>query len=158
MSPAAGPGGCRAFMDSISRLSTRWSKRSRSWGEMVPLTSERSENWRPGQAKHSAGSSTGRHDGPLPPQMQACVLSRFSHVRLNGLWPTRLLCPWDSPGMNTGVGCHALLQGIFSTQGSNPHLLGLLHWQVGSLPLAPPGKPLLSQTTFVQTWSLPSPP
>ena len=31
-------------------------------------------------------------------------------------------CPWDSPGKNTGVGCHALLQGIFPTQGSNPHL------------------------------------
>ena len=27
------------------------------------------------------------------------------------------LCPWDSPGKNTGVGCHALLQGIFTTQG-----------------------------------------
>ena len=36
----------------------------------------------------------------------------------------RLLCPWDSPGKNTGVGCHSLLQGIFPTQGSNP---GLLH-------------------------------
>ena len=35
---------------------------------------------------------------------------------------------------NTEVGCHALLQGIFSTQGLNPHLLCLLHWQVGSLP------------------------
>ena len=41
---------------------------------------------------------------------------------------------------NTGVGCHAPLQGIFLTQGLNPHLC-LLHWQVGSLPLAPPGKP-----------------
>ena len=50
----------------------------------------------------------------------------------------------DFPGKNTGVGCHALLQGIFSTQGSNPHLLCLLHWQVGSLPLAPPGKPKVS--------------
>ena len=48
----------------------------------------------------------------------------------------------DSPGKNTGVGCHALLQGIFLTQGSNPHLLHLLHWQVGSLPLALPGKPI----------------
>ena len=38
--------------------------------------------------------------------------------------PTRLLCPWASPGKNTGVGCHSLLQGIFPTQGSNP---GLLH-------------------------------
>ena len=32
---------------------------------------------------------------------------------------TRLLCPWDSPGKNTRVGCHSLLQGIFLTQGSN---------------------------------------
>ena len=39
------------------------------------------------------------------------------------------------------MGCHFLLQGIFLTQGSNPHLLCLLHRQAGSLPLAPPGKP-----------------
>ena len=37
-----------------------------------------------------------------------------------GLWPARLLCPWNSPGRNTGVGSHSLLQGIFPTQGSNP--------------------------------------
>ena len=55
--------------------------------------------------------------------------------------PARLLCPWDSPGKDTGAGCQALLQGIFLTQGSNLHLLCLLHWQVGSYPLAPPGKP-----------------
>ncbi|KAB0361322.1 hypothetical protein FD754_005478, partial [Muntiacus muntjak] len=55
--------------------------------------------------------------------------------------PTRLLCPWDSPGRHTGAGCHPLLQGIFPTQGSNHHLLCLLHWQAGSLPLAPPGMP-----------------
>ena len=51
----------------------------------------------------------------------------------HGLKPTRLLCPWDSPGKNTGGGCHFLLQGIFLTQGSNPCLLYLLHWQAGSL-------------------------
>ena len=45
----------------------------------------------------------------------------------------------DSPGQNTGVGCHGLLQGIFPTQGRN-HLLSLLHCQAGSLPLAPSGK------------------
>ena len=44
-----------------------------------------------------------------------------------GLQSTRLLCPWDSPGKNIGVGFHALLQGIFPTQGSNLHFLGLLH-------------------------------
>ena len=40
-----------------------------------------------------------------------------------------------------GAGCHAFLQGIFPTQGSNLCLLRLLHCQVGSLPLVPPEKP-----------------
>ena len=58
-----------------------------------------------------------------------------------GLQPSRLLCPWDSPGKNTVLGYHNLLQGIFLTQGSNQHLLCLLNWQAGSLSLAPPEKP-----------------
>ena len=61
--------------------------------------------------------------------------------------PARLLCPRDSPDKNAAVGCHALLQGIFPTQGSKPCLLRLTcisNWQVGSLPLAPPGKTALS--------------
>ena len=110
-------------------------------------------------------------------------------VRPHRRQPTRLPRPWDSPGKNTGVGCHFLLQcmkgkserevsqscptlghpmdcsppgssvhgisqarilewvampssrGIFPTQGSNPHLLHLPHWQADSLPLAPPRKP-----------------
>ena len=37
-----------------------------------------------------------------------------------------VVCPWNSPGKNAGVGCHFLLQGIFLTQGSNPHHL---HWR-----------------------------
>ena len=40
-----------------------------------------------------------------------------------------LLCPWDFSGKNTGVGCHALLQGIFLTQGFNPCLLYILPWE-----------------------------
>ena len=52
-----------------------------------------------------------------------------------GLQPTKLLCPWDSPGKNPRVGCHALLQGTFPTQGLNLGLLCLLHWQGDSLPL-----------------------
>ena len=40
----------------------------------------------------------------------------------HGLWPARLLCPWNSPGKNTRVGWHFLLQGIFLTQGWNPGL------------------------------------
>ena len=51
--------------------------------------------------------------------------------------------PAESPGKpkNTGLGCHFLLQGIFPSQGLNLHLLCLLHWQVDSLILVPPGKP-----------------
>ena len=47
----------------------------------------------------------------------------FDSLGHYGLEPDRLLCPWDSPGMNTGVGCHSLLQGTFTTQESNPGLL-----------------------------------
>ena len=73
------------------------------------------------------------------------------HTKLPQLCP--ILCdPMDCspPGSsvhsilqarNTGVDCHALLQGIFPTQGLNLRLLHLLHWQVGSLPPASPGKP-----------------
>ena len=56
------------------------------------------------------------------------------------LWTTRLLCPWNFPGKNAGVGCHFLHLGIFPTHESNPSLLHWLHWQVESLSLAPPGK------------------
>ena len=52
------------------------------------------------------------------------------------LQPPRLLCPWDFPGKNTGVGCHFLLQGIFPAQGWNPHLM---YWQADSLPLSHQG-------------------
>ena len=47
--------------------------------------------------------------------------------------PDRLICPWDFPSKDTGGGCHSLLQGIFPTQGSKPHLL---HWQADSLLLS----------------------
>ena len=71
-----------------------------------------------------------------------CVCSVVSDsLWPHGLYPTRFLCPWDSPGKNTRVGCHFPLQGIFPTKGLNLHLLRLLHWQAVFLPLAPPGKP-----------------
>ena len=55
--------------------------------------------------------------------------------------------PCRSPGKNTGVGFHILLQGIFPIQRSNPHLLRLLHWQAGSLPLAPDLDHTLNRTS-----------
>ena len=76
--------------------------------------------------------------------MCACLPSCFNHVQLFvTLWtvtPLGSSVNGDSSCKNTGVGCHALLQGIFPTQGSNSSLLSLLHWQAGSLPLVPPGK------------------
>ena len=42
---------------------------------------------------------------------------------------------WNFPSRNTGVGCHFLLEGIFLTQGLNPSLFCLLHWQVNRSPL-----------------------
>ena len=56
-------------------------------------------------------------------------------LRPRGLWPASLLCPGNSPGKNPGVGCHALLQEVFPTQGLNPCLLCVVHWQAASLPL-----------------------
>ena len=57
-------------------------------------------------------------------------------LRSHGLWPTRFLRSWDSPGKNTGVGCHFLLRGSSQPrdgiQGLN---LCLLYWQVDSSPL-----------------------
>ena len=69
-----------------------------------------------------------------------CVQSCFSHVQLFvTLWTAlsaRFFCPWGCPGRNTGVGCHALLQGIFPTQGSNACFFCFLHWEGGPLPLS----------------------
>ena len=62
---------------------------------------------------------------PRPPQ-DMCVLAKSLQscltLRPHGLQPSTVLCPWDFPGKNTGVGCHVLLQGIFQTQKSNPNL------------------------------------
>ena len=63
----------------------------------------------------------------------------LSHVRLFLIpWTeASLLCPWNSPGKNAGVGSHSFLQGIFPTQGSN---LGLPTLQEDSLPSELQGK------------------
>ena len=54
----------------------------------------------------------------------------------------------DSPGKNTGVDCQALLPGILPTHGFNLHLLCLLHWQAGYLPLVHLGNPYI----FIQVY------
>ena len=66
------------------------------------------------------------------------VANVICSVLSESLWPhrlqlARLLCPWDSPGKNTGVDCHFLFQGIFWIEGSNSRFL---HWQTDSLLLS----------------------
>ena len=74
--------------------------------------------WKIGFSKSSPGS--------------ICMHTKFSvmpdYLRPCGLQQVNLLCPQDSPGKNSGVGCHTLLQAIFPTQESNPHLLCVLPW------------------------------
>ena len=53
------------------------------------------------------------------------------------LWPTRLLCPWASPGKNTGAGCHALPPGDLSNPGNEPAPPAAPALQADSLPLSP---------------------
>ena len=65
------------------------------------------------------------------------------------LWTVRGQVPPSVGFSRHTVGCCALLLGIFPTQELNPRLLNLLHWQGGSLPLAPAGKPRdLLKTTY----------
>ena len=73
----------------------------------------------------------------LTPSLPCPVISVVSDsLQPYGLQPSRLLCPQVSPGKKTGVGCHALLQEIFLTQGLSSRLLCLLCRQASSLPLS----------------------
>ena len=99
----------------------------------IPWTEE------PGELQ-SMGSERVRHDwatnsyyDPAIPLLDmytacVCVCSALSYsLWPYGLEPTRILCPWDCPGKNIGMGCHFLFQEIFLTQGLNLCFLSLLH-------------------------------
>ena len=90
--------------------------------------------------KQSSCSRTGTVRQTIAHPHSAVLCIYVSSVVTDSLWPHRLkpvrfLCSWDSPGKNTGVGCHFLLQRIFPPQGLNLGLLHLLHWQADYLPL-----------------------
>ena len=71
----------------------------------------------------------------------------FDSLRPHGLQSTRILCPWDFPGKNTGVGCHFLLQEIFLTQGLNT-------W--GSCIVGATREPLVEEAVFSPLYVLAS--
>ena len=73
------------------------------------------------------------------------VESESCSVVSNSLRPHGLMSPWDSPGKNTIVGCHAILQGIFPTQGSNPRLP---RSRQILLPSEPPGRGKFLRLSF----------
>ena len=93
------------------------------------------------------------------PYIHVCMFSHSvvsdSRDPMKGLYPARL-CSWDSPGKNTGVGCHFLSHGIIPTPRLNPHLL---HFQADSLPPHHQGSPsytllyLVISTIWVESGS-----
>ena len=130
--------------------------------QVQPSSVNRGRGWgEPGRRRSKRGAETGLEPRPSPPssgtfltpgvrlefaethKAARCTMC-WSRSAIPGTVRTRLPCSRDSPGTNTGLGCHALLPGIFPTPGSNPRLLHLLNGQASSLPLAPPEKAICS--------------
>ena len=99
--------------------------RYRIWGKkkiQMNLFPKQKETQR--HRKQTYGHLKGKGDG-----VSHSIMS--DSLRPHVLQSTRFLCPWNSPGKNTRVGSHCLLQGIFPTQGSNPSHLSyrqILYW------------------------------
>ena len=104
------------------------------------------------------GEITGNQHHQASGSNRSRVVSWWCSVVSNSLGPyglylTRFLCLWSFPGKNTGVCCHFLLQGNFSTQGSNVSVLQLLHWQADSFTTGPSGKHvLMGSIQFSPSW------
>ena len=114
-----------------------WDLKIKGTSERLIYGSQRGE----GAGGISWEAGTDIHTLQLLPPRRSVV---SDPVRPHRWQPTRLLRPWGSPGKNTGVDCHALLRGIFPTQGSNPGPLQLLHGQAGSLAREPAGSPSIN--------------
>ena len=95
-------------------------------------------------------SETPKNQGDVVFMCMRVVTVVPDSLRPYGLETTRLLCPWDSPARILEWNCHALLQGIFPTQGLNPHLLCLLHCRQILYPLSHLGSPMLCLETSKQ--------
>ena len=73
-----------------------------------------------------------------------CVCVQSDPLQSRGLKPNRLLCPWNFPSKNAGMGCHFLLQQNF-LQALNLHLL---YWKADSLSLCHLGSPVRDKWKF----------
>ena len=72
--------------------------------------------WGEGSERRQLGCPKG--SGSVAGCVCVCLFSLSNSLPPRGL-PARLLCPWNTPDKNAGMGCHFLLQGIFATEGSN---------------------------------------
>ena len=92
---------------------------------------KKAERWPPGRGVGNCGLKE------YTSSVRRSVMS--DSLRPHGLLPTRLLCPWNSPDKNTGVGCHSLLQGNLPNPGIKPRSLALqadsLLWATREAPL-----------------------
>ena len=137
--------GCHSFLQGIF-----WIQRSKPGlphcRQILYRLSPREEEERKKKKGRKEGGREGRKKSNYhlwkEPCAWVCECSDLSNSVTHGLSTTRLLCPWNFPDKNTGVGCHFLLQGIFPIQGLNLGLLRLLHWQADSFTTVPPGKPI----------------
>ena len=89
-----------------------------SW--MIGQEGGRAQPWKEWQRMRRTTWVQDGRGASIVERKESEVAQSSNSLRPHGLWPTRLLHPWDCPGKNTGVGCHFLLQGSFLTQGSNP--------------------------------------
>ena len=122
------------------------SRMRKPWHRKVESKVQHVVNGEPDSDPDSPSSSVGlAHSKPLDSEASRLTSESIScsavsdYLRPHGLQPTRRLCPWASPGKNTGVGCRFLLQGIFLTQGLN---LGLQHCRQILYHLSHQGSPL----------------
>ena len=102
-----------------------------------------------------AGSFFGTMEAYMCPCCCCCLVTSVvsNSVQPYGLQPARLPCPWDFQGKNTAMDCISLSRG--SSQPRDQAFISyLLHWQVGCLPLAPLGSPLVGQMQRIQLRSL----
>ena len=131
-SPMEGEGFIPAFQPSLEAGAQAYSLGSTNHGGSIHQDKEGAVTNSTAERYKDSGTPVPllKHFSPYPRLLnseRACSVMSYS-LWPCGLWPTRLLSPWNFPGENSGVGCHFLLQEIFRAPGLNPSLLCLLHW------------------------------
>ena len=128
----------RLFLTVVSWPACRFLRSQVKWSDSPnSLRISRSLLWSRGRASVQSMKQWEMFSGAplLFLRCNVCVVTSVTSnsARPCGLWPSRALCSWASPGKKTAVGCRGLLRGIFPTQGSNSHLLCLLHQQASCI-------------------------